>query len=167
MKRIISIILLVLILFNSNGYFLFFNYLQQNLQQEIKREIRKGLNQKDLTLIVISAKNQKEICWIKKGREFKYQDLMYDVVSFREKGNKMYYYCINDVKEKNLIAFYTSHNRRRNRVLLKLRKVLSQKYFPIFFSLNINVNKVDVFSKEYIENYIAIYIETLSPPPKV
>jgi hypothetical protein len=166
MRKYISLILLIIILFISNGYHLYFKYLQNNIQQEIKHKIRKGLKEKDLSIIVVSLNNEKEIEWIKKNKEFRYKGLMYDVVKTKIKINKKIYYCINDIKEKNLIANYTRHNRRRNKVLLKLKKVLSNKYLPENYSINNKIKKANVYFAEYKFFYKSRFMETLSPPPK-
>jgi hypothetical protein len=167
MKKYISFILLIIILFISNGYHLYFSYVQHSIQQEIKHKIRKGLSEKELTQIVISSNNENEITWIKKNKEFRYKGFMYDIVKIKIKNNKKYYYCINDLKEKNLIANYTRHNRRRKNILLRLRKVLSNKYFPEYFSVNIKTNTADIYFAEYQQLYDSVYLETLSPPPNV
>jgi len=166
MRKYISLILLIIILFVSNGYHLYFRYLQNNIKQEVKHEIRKGLSENELTLIVVTSENEKQISWIEQNKEFRYNGSMYDVVKSQTKANKTYYYCINDKKEEKLIANYARHNRRRNKTLLKIRKVLSNKYFPENFSINTKTNNADIYFTEYQQNYTSIYLETLSPPPK-
>jgi len=167
MKKYISITLLSIFLFLGFGYQLYFQFLQYNIQQEIKREIRNGLNEQNLTLIVVSSKNENEIHWIKKDKEFKYKGLMYDVIKTTTKGGKKYYFCINDIKEKELIVNYTRHNKRRKKALLRLRKVLSNKYIAENLFENLKIYKADIYFVEYRQNYNSIFSETLSPPPKV
>ncbi len=166
MRKYISLILLVIILFVSNGYHLYFKYLQHNIQQEIKHKIRNKLSKKELTLIVVSSNNKKKIKWTKENKEFIYNGLMYDIVKVETQGKEKYYYCINDTKEKDLIANYKKHNRHRNNTLLKIRKILSNKYFPEKLSINTKINKDDMCFIKYQQNYKSIYVETLSPPPK-
>ncbi len=167
MKKYISLILLFNILFISSGYHLYFKYLQYNIQQDIQHEIRKGISEKKLTLIVVSSNNEKVIKWTKKNKEFEYKGLMYDVVKTKIKNNYYYYYCINDVEEKNLITNYTIQNRCKNKILLKLKKNLSNKYFPEKFSINTETIKADIYFPEYHKLYNSTYLETLSPPPKI
>ncbi len=167
MKKYIPFILLIIILFISNGYHLYFKYLQKNIQYEIKQEIKNGLSEKDFKIIVVSADNAKEIIWIKKNKEFRFKGFMYDIVKTKQLNNKKYYYCINDIKEKNLIANYIRNNRRRNKKIFSLQKILSNKYFPEKFSVNLKVNKADIYYAEYKQLWTSIYLEILSPPPKV
>ncbi|NPA44194.1 MAG: hypothetical protein GXO49_01535, partial [Chlorobi bacterium] len=101
MKKSISLILLIVILLVSNGYYLYFKYLQNNIQKEMKQVVKSGLSEKDFSVIVVSEENEKEIIWIKKNKEFRYKGFMYDIVKTKQLNNKKYYYCINDIKEKN------------------------------------------------------------------
>jgi hypothetical protein len=166
MKKYISLILLITILFVSNGYYLYFKHLQHKIKEEIKHEIKNKLSDNELSVVIISSENKKQISWKEKDKEFSYNGEMYDIVKTKTLNNKTYYYCIKDTKEKNLIANYTRHNRRRNKTLLKLRKVLSNKYFPEKFIINTKTNNADIYFTDYQQNYTSVYLETLSPPPK-
>ncbi len=167
MRKYISLILLVLILFVSNGYQLYFRYLQHEIHQELKYKIRRGINEKDLSIIIVSSSNDPKIQWTKKGKEFQYKGLMYDVVKKEIKEGKTYYYCLNDVKEQRLIANYSRHNQRRNKVLLKIRKVLSNKYLPEFLAVNQKTDSDKIRFTAYQELYNSIYLSPQSPPPQV
>jgi len=156
----------MIILLSSNGYHLYFIYLRHNIHQEVKRIIRKGLQEKDLSVITVSFDNEKEIEWTKKNKEFRYKGLMYDVVRTEIKNDKKIYYCINDVKEKILIANFTRHNRRKNKVLLELKKLLNNKYFPEKYSLNSKVSKANIYFVDCQFLYKSRFKEILSPPPK-
>jgi len=167
MRKFTSLILLIIILFVSNGYYLYFKYLQHNIQQEIKQKIRKGLDEKDLEVIIVPFSNNKEIIWTKKNKEFKYKGAMYDIVKTKIKNGKSYYFCINDIREKQLItSFINNNNRRRNKTLIVIKKVLSNKYFFEKFSLKIIINKLDIYFSEYQQIYKSQTVDVLSPPPK-
>ena len=127
-KKVISLILLFFILFVSNGYFLYFKYLQYSIRQEVREEIKNGLKGKDLPLIIVSPAKGEEIVWTEKGKEFKYKGSMYDIAKTQIKNGKKYYYCINDVKEKNLISNFLTGNKKTRRHFLLFQKVLNNKY---------------------------------------
>ncbi len=91
MRKFISFILLIIFLFISDGYYIFFEYLRYNLHQEIKHDIKNGLEEKQLSLIVVPFNVEKEIFWIKKNKEFRYRGAMYDVVRIEIKGRKKHY----------------------------------------------------------------------------
>jgi predicted transcriptional regulator len=145
---------------------LYFKYLQHNIQQEINNEIKEGLNEKDLSVVIIPLKDENKITWTKKNKEFKYKGLMYDVVKTKIKNGKKYYYCINDVKEKKLITSFFRNNRRKNKSLLKLKKILSKKYLSKKFSKRISIKNTNLYLFENQEFYKSKILEVLSPPPE-
>ncbi len=153
-------------LFVSNGYYLYFKYLQYNIQHIIQQEIKKGMNEKELSLIIVSVKNKKEIFWIKKNKEFKYKDKMYDVVKIKILNKQKYFYCINDIKEKHLITIFSENNKRKNNLVLKLSKILNNKYFPKTYFVNIHFNPIEVRFTENNLFYKSKIIDIISPPPK-
>jgi len=166
MKRYTLYISLILILLTSNGYYLYFKYLEHNIKHQIKQEIRKGLNEKDLSLIIVTFKNEDKIIWTEKNKEFKYNGAMYDVVKSKIKNGKKYYYCINDKKENRLVTSFLHNSKKRNKILLELKNVLSSKYFSNKFSIKIIRNKTDVYYPEKKQFYKTVYLELNSPPPE-
>ncbi|MDX1830090.1 MAG: hypothetical protein R3342_11145 [Lutibacter sp.] len=145
---------------------MYFKYLQHNIQQEINNEIKEGLNEKDLSVVIIPLKDENKIIWTKKNKEFKYKGLMYDVVKTKIKNGNRYYYCINDVKEKQLITSFFRNNRRKNKSLLKLKKILSKKYLSNKFSKKISIKNTNIYLFENQEFYKSKILEVLSPPPE-
>jgi len=145
---------------------LYFKYLQHNIQQEINNEIKEGLNEKDLSVVIIPLKDENKIIWTKKNKEFKYKGLMYDVVKTKIKNGNKYYYCINDVKEKKLITSFFRNNRRKNKSLLKLKNILSKKYLSNKFSKRISIKNTNIYLFENQEFYKSKILEVLSPPPE-
>jgi len=166
MKRSASFILLLLFLFISDGYHLYFRYLQHKIQQEVKAEIRQGLDKEDLSLIVVPVHGRQEIFWTKKDKEFRYKGSMYDVVSTEIRGENIYYYCLNDVKEKQLIARYNRNNRRRTQALQNLKRVMGNKYFPQKQISNTDLCHTDILLAGYQEQYTSVIPETDPPPPE-
>jgi len=165
-KKYFSTILLLIFLFNVGGYYLCFKLVQYNIQKELKKEIRRGLKDEELSLIVISADMKNEIVWIKQHKEFLYHGEMYDLVKTEIQDQKIYYYCINDIKEKQLIANFNKNHNSKKELEKKLKQPLNTKYFPQQFSLTNN-------SKTHNYTYGTISIQyklnTLpppSPPPK-
>ncbi len=167
MRKYISLILLIIFLFVTNGYYLYFKYLQEKNLQTIKSQIKNELTKKTLTLIIISSENDTQLEWTKENTEFSYKGSMYDVVKTEKKDNLNYYYCINDIKEKQLIINYTRQNRRRNKVLLRLKKLLSTKYFPEKNSICQRMTKTEISFSDNQKRYKSVDLETLSPPPKI
>jgi hypothetical protein len=127
-RKYLSVIILMLFLFNIGGYYLWFSIVKSNIQKEVRQEIRKGLSEKDLTLITVPVNDEKGICWIKPGKEFTYQGKMYDVVKSKISDNKRLYYCIDDIKEKKLIAGFSKMNETNQK---------ARKLFVKFQNINV------------------------------
>ena len=89
MRKYLSLILLIVVLFAGEGWYLSFIYLQHTVREEAEYEIRKGLKDEDLTLIVVTPGREQEITWTKKDREFRYRGSMYDVVRIKVREGKI------------------------------------------------------------------------------
>ena len=152
-------------LFNISGYYLWFTILKLNVQKEIRQEIRHGLSEKDLTLITVPIDDESGICWIKPGKEFTLSGKMYDVVKIKISGNWKSYYCINDIKEKKLIARFSKMNETNQ----KARKLLVNfQYIYViqpesYFHIN-ETSDHDYVIKSF--DATSIIEEVTSPPPK-
>jgi len=166
MKKSGSVIVVLLFLFTNGGFYLYFRALQHQAQQEIKHEIKQGLKEKDLSLIVVPVNNKKDISWIRPGKEFRYQGAMYDVVKTRTAGQKKYYYCINDIKEKQLVVRFNKNHKQREKTARKLKRAQSNKYFPRKYSSQ-NYFSTSGFSfAVYSFHYKPNITDVSSPPPQ-
>lgn len=101
LKRIISIVLLLLFIYGTVGYFVAFQVERYTVRQEIKHRIKQGVPTEELTIISDDATNSR-LNWVKPNKEFRINGKMYDVVSKRVEGNTVYYSCINDTQEDKL-----------------------------------------------------------------
>ena len=108
---------------------MWFSIVKNNIQKEIRQEIRRGLSEKDLTIITVPVNDESGICWIKPGKEFTCGGKMYDVVKIKISGNSKTYYCIDDIKEKKLIAGFSKMNESNQ----KARKLLVTFQFIFVF----------------------------------
>ncbi len=153
-------------LFSGNGYFLYFKYLQSNIRLNVTSEIKKGMKEKDLSLVVVTPNNENEIEWTKENKEFKYKGFLYDVVTVKEMDGKRYYYCYNDIKEQELIANFSRLNRRRNKTLLRIKKESGNKYVVEKRKINLQREIFNLNFPEYNFRYTSIIADIQSPPPK-
>ena len=166
LRKYLSVILVGLFLFDLGGYYLWFSMSQKSIQKEIKHQIRAGLNEEDLTVFNLSGQNEKLFLWIKPGKEFRYQGEMYDVVKTREEEQGIVYYCICDVKEKQLIAKYNfTHNPGKD-TARQIRRLLSLQYLPESIPLIYTVELSDYFYPSLTLAYLFTFPDILSPPPK-
>jgi hypothetical protein len=166
LRKYLSVIILMFFLFNIGGYYLWFSFLKFNIQKEIRREIRQGLSENDLTLITVPFNDESGICWIKPGKEFTYRGEMYDVVKIKISNDKKFFYCINDIKEKKLIADFSKANASNQ----KARKLLGNFLYlyviqpESFFHINETSNH-DFCIKSFDTS--SNIEEVAVPPPKL
>ncbi len=167
MKRSVTVILLFAFLFNAGGYYVWFSVLQYHMQRQIRHEIRQGLPDEALTCITITESHPAGISWIKPGKEFLYRGKMYDVVRIAKSGQQTHYYCINDVKEKQLIANYHRNQQQKKQASKRIKLNLKKQYFnqtSTYFHHNL---LREMNFAPMVSNYHSCCSDTPSPPPKV
>jgi hypothetical protein len=152
-------------LFNVCGYSVWFNIAENRIRREIKAQIRQGLEEKDLSVIEVEKGRESGIKWLERGKEFIYRGEMYDVVRMESFGNKQVYHCIQDVKEKKLIAgFARNHDSSQ-----KTRKLLSYFQFNFINNPQVQLNTPIILEHEYGSSPFNIcnnITEITDPPPK-
>lgn len=166
MRKLISILIAFVFLFNIGGYYLWFAMLQKGIERRVELQIKQGLKEKDLSVVIVPSKGETGIIWIKPGKEFRYRGEMYDVVYSKTKGQDKLYFCINDIKEKQLIAsFHKTHNSKKE-ADKRIKITFTDRYFPQQQRLSNIISPSDI---EYPSENIAIFSNILkipSPPPR-
>ena len=137
------------------------------IKRDIKQEISAGTNKDDLTLFILPENNNHTFKWIENGKEFRYQGDMFDVVKIRIKDHKKYIYCLNDIKEKQLITKYlkTQKSKKKSEKIHR-RNDLITKYVPSSVILNFNLNTTEFINKTWHYIYQSNIPNIPSPPPK-
>jgi hypothetical protein len=107
MKFFASLFLLVLLMFQSLGYFLVFKLRQNEIRQEIKQQLLAGIPDNKLFLLKIhdslTRQPNQQFQWIHNG-EFRYHGQMYDIARSIRLDGETWFYCIADTKETQLVA---------------------------------------------------------------
>jgi len=165
LRKYISVILISIFLFDIGGYYFWFCIWQNNIQKEIRQEIRNGLEEDDLVLIIAPINGESGISWIEPNKEFRYKGEMYDVVKIKIQNQNKYYYCIKDIKEKQLIASYNKNHNPKKEAGKKIREFKYQ-YIPQQFSLTFSIYTSDLTSATIVFLYKSKIIDIHSPPPK-
>jgi hypothetical protein len=160
-----SLLLVIILLFNVCGYFILFNVVQKNIRREIRVRIREGTRESELTLIEVSGFNDPEIKWIEPDKEFTYHGNMYDVVKIARKGGKQLYYCIDDVKEKELIVDFQKKHESNQKARKLLSNITTVFTLPISSPFHINEASEQAFCVSYFDIKSKIR-EVADPPPK-
>ncbi len=167
LRKFISIILILLFLFYSAGICLVFHFIRYTVREEIEEEIKRGLEESDLSVITIYDTDREGIDWIRPGKEFRYKGEMYDVVKTRTTDHKKYLYCINDTREKQLVDDFKNHFKRRKKTEGKVKRLFTKIYFCQKTSFGCQIFSSDIFFNSMVDFYEPINIKVPLPPPKL
>lgn len=175
MKKILAIFIVVLLLFNSMGYYIVFKATQYAIKKEIKNIIKQGVPDKDFSLIKVAAADfQKRAAleWLDK-KEFRYQGQMFDVVRYNTCNDTTYYYCINDKQEEklfsNLDKLIEHHSKKTDATRSKARgiyKNIIRHYVVNSKTSNSPVSRYLLFSTAQVKIPAWFSKEIPTPPPE-
>lgn len=110
LNKIVSILLVLVFMFNVMGYYFVFEVNRSILRKNIRGMINSGLNREMIVTVVVD--NPETNLNFKKldQNEFSYFGRLYDIVTKTVKGNVTWFYCINDKHEERLIAGFEKIN---------------------------------------------------------
>ncbi len=168
-KKIFSLVLVIVLLFNLSGYFWIFKYNQVLIRSQVREWIRSGNAGSREEIVVLSFPlNSHEFKWIDK-KEFIYKGKLYDVISRKITGNAIIFHCINDKKEQALFSEYKTlfsnqipgeANGKANNTKAMLSHLIKQALLKGSFCLVVPYQVIDehscLISKESV---------CLNPPP--
>jgi hypothetical protein len=102
LKKFSGILLLVCLTIPYLGTYSWFEFQKYMVKKEIKWQILRGMDLKDLALIKVNKSEvETKIRWIH-SREFEYSGHMYDIVKREARGDTIYLYCFPDRAETKL-----------------------------------------------------------------
>ena len=167
MRKITAIALLITLFLAAPGYHLAFRIHLRQLKAEIKRNLRRAGNRKDVMELAFTTSQMRELEW-EEEHEFRWNGEMYDVIEKRTEQDKILIRCIADKKEKLLLEEYQK-NIEKNQGWGKasLVKLLTANYLIPAISLPAipqrNLSK-NYFS--FSSCLCSIPHAILTPPPK-
>lgn len=104
MKKILPVVLLFAMLFNTAGYFIVYELNRFLVRREISYQISKGCFEKELTVLTVFNPSADPAFRRTEEHEILYHGNMYDVSKEVHKGKTVVFYCFHDKKEQKLIA---------------------------------------------------------------
>ncbi len=174
MKKVFSIILVILFLINDFSYISVYlplrslsNYLYANLDES-------DIGNPDVTTFRVPKDDylncKGDIIRVNE-KEFIYQEEMYDICAIKESDDNFIIFCIKDLQENSLNDLFASHidSKRDNNIKLALRNIFYNKRFSGFLSLNVfnlTPRQISSLSIETCFRIFTPYIKIDSPPPK-
>jgi hypothetical protein len=164
-KRILSVVLIMIILAGTGGMYYSFR-LSLYLNQLAVKSILRDKSEKTLTLLIINPEQSRYIHWKKQGREFEYKGHLYDISSSAIINGVTYYSVYRDEAEKKLVSEF-KHKRSLDHPINKiLVKILISNYI-IPASRTEIIPVIHEFRYTYFENNpLILYSDIHSPPPK-
>lgn len=175
MRKIVSIVLLLIFVYNPIGYVIVFKVLQNQVRHEIKQKIKQSVPDNELIIIAVPFDDDHCLMWTKPNKEFRFKGEMYDVVKIESRGNQILYFCIHDFKESKLFAEIDHHihnhiannpnHRKRTNYLNK--KVITDYISQTLLANSYSFNSKNLPFKKYINLYHSISMEIPYPPPKI
>lgn len=169
LKKLFLIILIPVLALSQFGYYLLMSDARFSQKEAIKEEIKRNLKDEELQIISFTE-NQQSITWEEEGKEFFFNNQMFDVVKIKTVNGKILLYCINDQKEKSLVDncnTITKHNSSSD----KKGKNNIDNTFNLFLSSEVKSdNSYFIFPLNSFSPFVAHLPKTLlnkiSPPPK-
>lgn len=174
MKKAPAIFLLLLIIYQLLGYYSIHQLQIYHIKKEVKKRIKKSIPNDELIKFTFALSETNKIQWVKKGKEFIFEKLMYDVVEAKIVADSINYLCIADFKETQLYAqldsyvnnFLTTHP-NKNKKAAQLIKKISLEYFV----KKNGFSTLYITSKKWMNYFLScttyvVFQRTESPPPK-
>jgi len=102
-RRIISLLVILIALWQIVGFFSYFEWEKFRIRKEIKQVIKQSVPEEKLVQLDFTFSEYKNIKWIE-FNEFKLNGCMYDVVCKKKTKTGYQLMCLNDIQETVLFA---------------------------------------------------------------
>jgi hypothetical protein len=115
MKRLVSIGLLFLLIFQVAGYFSVFRLMQSGIRKEVFRQMESRDEEGGIVVIIIPADPEqaaRQGYTLIRNREIIFKDVYYDIVRSEPDGLNTRYFCYADEKESRLAQQMNEHARQ-------------------------------------------------------
>ena len=175
MKRILSIFLVLLIVFNTGGYFFVYFQLGNYFKQIAFNKINDYIPLEKLELIKININsatyNDNDIYDRVNDKEFSYYGNMYDIYKEDIFNDTLFLYCVNDENEdiiNNAIDIYINEKKNDNsnsaitNIIKTFITIALAPNETNYYSINTYKNNSYLFQISY-QNFIE---DVPSPPPR-
>jgi len=118
MKKILSILFLVVFVYNLAGFFIVFKFEQYAVKSDIKSLLRKNIPDSKFEMIRISnaeiISGTSDFRYLDDNNEFFYKGRLYDIARSSNDGTTTVFYCINDKNEEQLFTQLEEHIQRNS-----------------------------------------------------
>jgi len=175
LKKQVSILLLILILnIPFIGFFAYYQISKLQIKEIVELEIKNGaLKSEIIELEFNRTQTDNNLTWLS-NREFKYSDLVYQVIKVKYSGDKIIYFCrinseTNDLLKNidNLVLKTMGTNHDTQKAADNFGNFLNSLFFNEVDNILVSFFKVSDFSFSFLNSeYKSNCIECVGPPPK-
>jgi hypothetical protein len=173
-RKTFTILLAILFLYNTVGFLAVYSFLSKHYKDRGIREVEEFADENEIQILVFDKSDIQnrnvDFRWIE-SREFKYNGDLYDIVKKEENENQIILYCISDKKETKLEKDFEREidNSTTNKKLNSGDKNIFNFFnYEVISEIDPNLSELKKLSYgcNYIKNYMPIFTEIPSPPPK-
>lgn len=173
MKRVGSIIFLILFVGNSIGLFLTFNFQRFLIKCAVEIELAEGIPTDQLYQVTVVAENKDLLHWLE-DREFRYRGIMYDVVQKKiVNQDTTIYFCYTDDEETKLVTALDRFVKKKSDPVAPSKNSIQHPFqlpLPLVFKLQIRKKETHFFEPKlgwaYLHHYLPPFLNLPAPPPK-
>jgi len=174
-RRIFSILILLIAIWQIVGFFTYFEWEHYHIRKDIKRALKHSVPENQLKNFDFTNKEIKNLTWIK-SNEFKLNGRFYDVIERTPTKNGFHFKCIDDFQETELfqkLEEFTAINMNNSSSssplkhwlkLLKTPFVTDFKFVKMPVIESVKELKSAIF--QYKEKYSLVHISSVFSPPK-
>lgn len=167
MKRLASIVFLLILFLNLVGAYVYFGVRMVQIRKEMRAELRQ-MDESELDKIILTIKEYKEA--LVEDDEMELNNRMYDIARTELQGDRIIVYCLHDENEDNLLVLLDSILSNSSKDKKPIPSSLLG--FVNLISLPIHIdNTITEIAKEdhhtaYLFSQSSSLKPILSPPPK-
>ena len=162
MKKTLIVIILLCFLFNSIGYYLFFELDKFFIQKEMQALLNH--DPADVIMITVADAGQNHEFYRIDQHEFKFKGRLYDVVREINKGSSILFLCRQDSKEEALFAGLKKAHLRK--IFLALWDHVINFSFSAQPETSCNTFFTEVSFHEILFSLTSSFLPHWSPPPE-
>jgi hypothetical protein len=171
MKRIVSILLILLLLYNAFGFLFSYFHLKKTFKKEALEKIDNFLSDEELITLGFSNQELNEKVYFVHSREFIYNNEMYDIFKTEERNDSVFFRCICDENEtfleKSFSIYFNNESKPNTKhpyIFNILRNIILTGLLPNF---NVKIyNLVSEYKYSFYAFTISIYLDKDTPPPR-
>lgn len=123
--------MLVMLAFSQVGYYFVMHQAQHERKEFVEELLHKTIADDELIIIDFTT-NKEKVYWQEEGKEFFFEGDMYDLVKTKNENEKIFFYCINDKKEKELINNYNAETKNNSSKDKKAKNNFDTSSSPLF-----------------------------------